>query len=163
MSVLKRLLGLLLVGSAAFAFTACGDDSDSSSSSCDTATLEDDVTTALTTFFEAEDVDEKVSVVDQGDVVAQYVEAANDAAQESGQSIPVTVQAGSVEVSNESDTEADITFGIAAQDAPDEQLVESAGTAVCVDGEWFISATTVCDTTSLGSPDIGQECLDAIG
>jgi hypothetical protein len=173
MTVPKRLLALMLGVFVVFAFTACGDDGggddasdttdDGGDATCDADALEDDITAALATFFEEENVDDKVTVVEQGDVVAPFVEEGAQASEESGQGLPVTVQTGSVEISNQTDTSADITFGIAAQEAPDELLVESAGGAVCVDGEWLISATTVCDTTALGFPDIGMECLEAIG
>ncbi|MGH9024649.1 MAG: hypothetical protein ACRDWD_00800 [Acidimicrobiia bacterium] len=173
MTVPKRLLGLLLAGFAVFAFTACSDDGGGSddestddggddAATCDPATLEDDITAALATFFEEPEAADKVVVVEMGDVVAEYVDEGAELAAEQGQPLEVTVQTGSVVLSNESDTAADITFGIAALEAPDEALTEAAGGAVCVDGEWLISASTVCDTLSRGFPDVGAACLNAV-
>lgn len=171
---MRRLLVLFAAAALAVAgFAACGDD-DGDDTADDTTTTEADaddgeldeeaataeIEAALTTFFESDDDDTILALIAGGDdpEFAELFRTLNASLRDlvpEGGVTPVNVEATFT-----SATEADVTFGVALQENPEEVLIEQAGIAVLEDGQWKVSAVTVCDLAALGEPTLGAECAE---
>lgn len=130
-----------------------------------TTTLADptaEVTALYTAFFDGTnpDLEAKIALVESPDVMRDiFTRAFNDPAIAG---LVSTVQAQVVLVTPTSDTTVDVDYNLLVNGEPATPGT-FLGRAVLVDGEWRVSASTLCNIIGLANPAYGQEqvCIDA--
>jgi hypothetical protein len=149
----------------------CGDDDDGgggdagdttttteaeeTTTSVDEAAATDEITQNWEAFFDnALPLDERVTYLEDGSQLQPLVEQQAQILGE--QASQATAQVDSVTVND--DGTADVEFQILLSGQP---VLPSTGTAVLVDGTWYVSKTTLCDLISLAGTT-PPECEDIV-